>query len=133
MAKRGPKPLYESPDALRKKIDEYFITMEEKNEFPDLAGMRLHLRMSEATMKKYQEEDHENYEEYREIFNEAKDRRESFLVRRMTRDNKLAQGCLNALKQPANGGYIDKPQDQGGKMEITLKVAGLKGGVDSLK
>lgn len=133
MAKRGPKPLYESPDALRKKIDEYFITMEEKNEFPDLAGMRLYLRMSEATMKKYQEEDHENYEEYREIFNEAKDRRESFLVRRMTRDNKLAQGCLNALKQPANGGYIDKPQDQGGKMEITLKVAGLKGGVDSLK
>lgn len=133
MAKRGPKPLYESPDALRKKIDEYFITMEEKNEFPDLAGMRLYLRMSEATMKKYQEEDHENYEEYREIFNEAKDRRESFLVRRMTKDNKLAQGCLNALKQPANGGYIDKPQDQGGKMEITLKVAGLKGGVDSLK
>lgn len=133
MAKRGPKPLYESPDALRKKIDEYFITMEEKNEFPDLAGMRLYLRMSEATMKKYQEEDHENYEEYREIFNEAKDRRESFLVRRMTRDNKLAQGCLNALKQPANGGYIDKPQDQGGKMEITLKVAGLKGGVESLK
>lgn len=133
MAKRGPKPLYESPDALRKKIDEYFITMEEKNEFPDLAGMRLYLRMSEATMKKYQEEDHENYEEYREIFNEAKDRRESFLVRRMTRDNKLAQGCLNALKQPANGGYIDKPQDQGGKMEITLKVAGLKGGADSLK
>jgi hypothetical protein len=133
MAKRGPKPLYESPDALRKKIDEYFTIMEEKNEFPDLAGMRLYLRMSEATMKKYQEEDHENYEEYREIFNEAKDRRESFLVRRMTRDNKLAQGCLNALKQPANGGYIDKPQDQGGKMEITLKVAGLKGGVDSLK
>lgn len=133
MAKRGPKPLYESPDALRKKIDEYFITMEEKNEFPDLAGMRLYLRMSEATMKKYQEEGHENFEEYREIFLEAKDRRESFLVRRMTRDNKLAQGCLNALKQPANGGYIDKPQDQGGKMEITLKVAGLKGGVDSLK
>lgn len=133
MAKRGPKPLYESPDALRKKIDEYFTIMEEKNEFPDLAGMRLYLRMSEATMKKYQEENHENSEEYREIFNEAKDRRESFLVRRMTRDNKLAQGCLNALKQPANGGYIDKPQDQGGKMEITLKVAGLKGGVDSLK
>lgn len=133
MAKRGPKPLYESPDALRKKVEEYFDEMEGKGEFPDLAGMRLFLRMSESTMKTYQSEDHENYEEYRAIFDEAKDRRESYLVRRMTKDNKLAQGCLNALKQPANGGYIDKPKEQTGKMEITLKVAGLKGGVESLK
>lgn len=133
MAKRGPKPLYESPDALRKKIEEYFKETSDKGEFPDYAGMRLYLRMSETTIKKYQEEGHDNYEEYRAIFDEARDRRESFLVRRMTKDNKLAQGCLNALKQPANGGYIDRQQDNGGKMEITLKVAGLKGGVESLK
>lgn len=133
MGKRGPKPLYDSPEALRKGVNEYFAEMEAKGEFPDLAGMRIYLGMSESTMKKYQEEGHENCEEFRAIFNEAKDRRESFLVRIMTKDNKRAQGCLNALKQPANGGYIDKPQEQGGKMEITLKVAGLKGGLDSLK
>jgi hypothetical protein len=133
MAKRGPKPLYESPEALRKKIEEYFEITEAKGEFPDFAGMRLFLRMSESTVKAYQEEDHDNYEEYRAIFNEARDRRESFLVRRMTKDNKLAQGCLNALKQPANGGYIDKVQETGGKMELTIKVAGLAGGAESLK
>lgn len=133
MAKRGPKPLYESPDALRKKVEEYFALTEEKGEFPDYAGMRLYLRMSEQTINKYQEEGHDNYEQYREIFSEARDRRESYLVRKMTKDNKLAQGCLNALKQPANGGYIDRPQDQSGKMEITLKVSGLKGGMESLK
>lgn len=133
MAKRGPKPMYESPDALRKKIEEYFEKTEAAGEFPDYAGMRLYLRMSEATIARYQEEGHDNYEEYREIFNEAKDRRESFLVRRMTKDNKLAQGCLNALKQPANGGYIDKAQDKGEKLQITLKVAGLDKGMDSLK
>ena len=133
MGKRGPKPMYESPDALKKKIDEYFKITEGQGEFPDLAGMRIYLGMSENTMRKYQEEGHENCEEYRAIFSEARDRRESFLVRRMTKDNKLAQGCLNALKQPANGGYIDKPQEQGGKMEITLKVSGLKGGTEALK
>ena len=39
-----------------------------------------------------------------------------------------AQGCLNALKQPANGGYIDRPLDTG-KVEVTLKVSGI-GGMD---
>ncbi len=133
MAKRGPKPTYDSPEALRKKIEEYFREVEEKDEFPDAAGMRLYLRMSEATIKAYQEEGHDNYLEYREIFAEARDRRESFLVRRMTSVPKLAQGCLNALKQPSNGGYVDKAQEQTGKMEITLKVSGLKGGIESLK
>lgn len=133
MGKRGPKPLYDSPEALRKKVDEYFADCEEKGVFPDLAGMRLHLRMADKTIKKYQEDGHENCEAYREIFAEARDRRESFLVRVMTSDNKRAQGCLNALKQPDNGGYIDKQQDQGGKMEVTIKVAGLAGGAESLK
>ena len=133
MAKRGPKPLYESPEALRKKIEEYFEMCERDDVFPDYAGMRLFLRMSESTIQRYQEDEHENCDEYREIFNDAKDRRESYLVRVMTKDNKRAQGCLNALKQPANGGYVDKPNDKGGKIELTLKVDGIKGGMESFK
>lgn len=133
MGKRGPKPLYESPEALKKKINAYFAEQEEAGEFPDFAGMRIYLGMSEKTIKAYQEEGHDNYEEYRAIFDEARDRRESFLVRRMTKDNKLAQGCLNALKQPANGGYVDKAPESKNKVEVTIKVAGLKGGADSLK
>lgn len=133
MGKRGPKPLYESPEALKKKINAYFAETEAKDEFPDAAGMRLYLGMSEKTIKAYQEEGHENYEEYREIFSEARDRRESYLVRVMTRDNKRAQGCLNALKQPANGGYVDRAPESKNKVEVTIKVAGLKGGAESLK
>ena len=133
MGKRGPKPLYESPEALKKTINAYFLEMEEAGEFPDFAGMRIYLGMSEKTIKAYQDEEHDNYEEYRAIFDEARDRRESFLVRRMTKDNKLAQGCLNALKQPANGGYVDKPPESKNKVEVTIKVAGLKGGAESFK
>lgn len=133
MGKRGPKPLYERPEDLKKKINAYFAEQEAAGEFPDFAGMRIYLGMSEKTIKAYQEEGHDNYEEYRAIFDEARDRRESFLVRRMTKDNKLAQGCLNALKQPANGGYVDKAPESKNKVEVTIKVAGLKGGADSLK
>jgi hypothetical protein len=43
----------------------------------------------------------------------------------MTKSNKLAQGCLNALKQEANGGYTDKPVDNGErKLVIELKGIG---------
>jgi hypothetical protein len=35
------------------------------------------------------------------------------------------------LKQPANGGYIDRPQETG-KVELTIKVAGV-GGMDKFK
>jgi len=58
-------------------------------------------------------------QEYRDIFDEAKDRRESWLVRKMAADPKAANGCMNALKQEANGGYMDRA---GGSGEITLKV-----------
>ena len=45
----------------------------------------------------------------------------------MTSDNKRAQGCLNALKQPQNGGYIDRPQDNGGEIKVTLNLGGVGG------
>ena len=37
----------------------------------------------------------------------------------MAADPKAANGCMNALKQEANGGYMDRA---GGSGEITLKV-----------
>ena len=65
--------------------------------------------------------------ECREIFAKAAAKRESWLVRVMTSDNKRAQGCLNALKQPQNGGYIDRPQDNGGEIKVTLNLGGVGG------
>lgn len=133
MAKRGRKPQYD-PETLRLAIEKYFDKCEEEKVFPDMAGMRIALEISKETLDHFVSDDCPECEAYRKILNTARDRRESFLVRRMTSDNKLAQGCLNALKQPMNGGYIDRPVDTtGGKIEVTLKVAGLGGGADSLK
>lgn len=117
----GRRKAYEKPEDLRKVVDEYFAINEENNEFPDYAGMKIFINLKdEGTIKKYCENP-----EFAEIFEEAKLRRESFLVRRMTKDNKLAQGCLNALKQEANGGYTDRPVDNGErKLVIELKGVG---------
>ena len=87
MAKRGRKALY-TPEALEKKIDEYFACCEAEGEFPDLAGMRLWLGLSERTLNRYRSGEGRRHEQYREILDRARDRRESFLVRKMTRDNK---------------------------------------------
>lgn len=113
---------YNSPDELRAVVDEYFKRAVNANIFPDYAGMKIFIGLKdERTVKKYRDED----PEYDEIFEEAKLRRESFLVRRMTANNKLAQGCLNALKQEINGGYTDKPVESGErKLVIELKGIG---------
>ena len=110
---------YETVEALEKAVNAYFLKNEEAGEFPDYAGMLIHLGIKEATVKNYCKDP-----EYDSVFEEAKLRRESFLVRRMTKDNKLAQGCLNALKQPINGGYTDRPVESG-ERKIVIELSGI--------
>ena len=114
------KKKYETAADLRAAVDEYFAETEGKGEFPDYAGMLIYLGIGDKTAKRYCADN----EDYAEIFEETKLRRESFLVRRMTKDNKLAQGCLNALKQEANGGYTDKPVDNG-ERKLVIEMRGI--------
>ena len=104
-----------TPEQLRAAIDNYFSMNEAKGEFPDYAGMLVYLGNAEdeevACLC-------EANPEIRKQFAYAKKRRESFLIRRMTRDNKLANGCMNALKQPINGGYSDKSKEKGDRKLI---------------
>lgn len=134
MGKRGPKPRYAEPEDLERAINEYFDQCEEQNVFPDEAGMRVFLNLSrsrldalssppspDSTDSKTIQGDNNNYKKYREILARARDRRESWLARTATSTPKLAQGCLNALKQPSNGGWIDKSAaDQGTSVSITF-------------
>lgn len=115
------KRKYATADELRAKVSEYFEINVRRNEFPDYAGMKIYIGLkSESTIKEYCKD-----ADFADVFEEAKLRRESFLVRRMTRDNKLAQGCLNALKQESNGGYTDRPvENTERKLVIELKGIG---------
>ena len=59
-------------------------------------------------------------------------RRTSWLSRHMVADNKKTNGCMNALKQEENGGYMDKPADNGEKV-LRIKVDGIGGGMNAFK
>lgn len=98
-----------TPEQLKAAMDNYFKTNESKGEFPDYAGMLIYLgNASEDDVTIACQEN----PEIGRMFDYAKKRRESFLIRRMTRDAKLAGGCMNALKQPINGGYSDKAKEK---------------------
>ena len=116
----GRHKTYKTAEDLEKAVNAYFAKNEEDNEFPDYAGMLIYLGIKEATVKNYCK----TSEEYADVFENAKLRRESFLARRMTKDNKLAQGCFNALKQPINGGYTDRPVDNG-ERKIVIELSGI--------
>ena len=134
---KGGRPLkLETVEDFRRGVYAYHAKCEAENDgegvFPDFAGLRLYLKLSKADIKAMSEGDSEYAQGIRAVLDESQDMRESWLARKMTSDNKRAIGCLNALKQPENGGYIDKPVDTGEKT-LTINVAGIKGGAKAFK
>ena len=127
----GRPRTFKDAAAMRAFVEAWIEEQKEKNEFPSEPGLKLALAkagLKDRMVKRYcsETENPDGWREYAEIFEDAKLERENWLVTHMVKDNKLAQGCLNALKQPANGGYIDRPLDTG-KVEVTLKVEGIGG------
>ena len=112
---RGRKPTYSDPKVLRQKVDDYFKECDEKRVFADYAGLRIYLKLSKQEIEDLCED-----EAYKAIFDYARDRRESALVRKMVTDPKAALGCKNALAMPENGGYSDKAAEKTDR-KITIK------------
>lgn len=128
MAKRGPKKKYQSAFDFESQVNKYINKCKEDDVFPDLAGMRLFLGVSQQTIDRYCNEnpDEEEGARFRRIMEKAKDERESYLVRYMVSNPKAANGCMNALKQKANGGYFDKPVDTSEKT-LTINLINVGG------
>lgn len=111
-----------TPAALAAAIDNYFLECEKENIFPDNAGMRIYLDISQDTEERYLKQN-----EYAEILKKAQDRRESWLTRRVMSDNaKTVTGAIFALKQAKNGGWKDI-QETSGAMNITLNLPTSEG------
>lgn len=120
--KTGPKKMY-TPEELQAKVDEFFDKCEKNGDPPLLPQMLLYLGIrSRSTVDSWCKSD----PAYQEVFDYAKLHREGYLLGRMVSDNKLAQGCLNALKQAENGGYVDRPVDSG-ENKVTINLVGVGG------
>jgi len=142
---RGRSRTYSKPEDLRAEILRYFEECQKARILPDYPGMVIFLKFrSKAALEDLANPEHwlEEFggdeekaaakaKAYGEILEEAALRRESFLVRLMSSDNKRAQGCLNILKQKENGGYVDKPTESGEKT-LNIRVIGC-GGMDAFK
>ena len=116
---------YKSPQILFGRMEDYFeackLEADGAGVFPDEAGMRIFLKLSHESYNAYREDP-----AYQKVFDWAQDMRESWLARRLALEPKMAQAYLNALKQPANGGWVDRRADTGDKT-LKLKIDGVGG------
>ena len=105
-------------EKLKQKINKYFALCEADGVFPDCAGMRVFLALTREEADALCEN-----AELRRLFDMARDRRESYLVRRMIGDGKNASGCMNALRQSENGGYNEKSDSR--ERALIVKMVGV--------
>lgn len=109
-----------TPEEVDKKVKFYHHDVEDtRNTFPDESGLLNYLDVDDDEYARMQED-----EDYKAIFRWARRRRQSWLERQMVNDNKKATGCLNALKQPQNGGYQDRPTENKDR-KIVVKLEGI--------
>ena len=122
-----------TPEDMKRNVERYFAEREAKDEFATFAGMLKFLGISKRTYYRYLEEDNgdesmsmEDRRAYRKIFEEAELRREDYLEKKMVSEPRLANGCMNSLKQPQNGGFKDKIE---GEIDarITVVTSGVGG------
>ena len=129
---RGRRPQWNDYKKFRTEVDRYFDICKETDEFPDYAGMLLHLQIDKETAAAMCADGAPDAAEFQRIFNIASMRRESWLARHMVADNKKANGCMNALKQEENGGYSDRKMDSGEKT-LRVKIDQIAGGMNAMK
>ena len=131
--KVGAKRKFETPEGMRRQVQEYMNLMQEKDEFPSFAGMLRYLDISKRTYYRYmntEEPDPEMSDEerhaYRKVFEDAQLVREDWLERRMVKEPRAANGCMNSLKQVQNGGFKEKIEADV-DARITVNVIGVGG------
>lgn len=117
---RGRRPLYNDIKDFAKAVDDYFTDCDNLGVFPDEKGMFVFMKIFEEDLEPLLSPENPNCDEYARVLKRAKYRRESWLSRNMVADNKMANGCFNALKQENNGGYSDRGVQD--KTEKKLKI-----------
>lgn len=110
---------------LEASIDEYFAHCDETGRFPTESGMFLYLGFFGKRLDDYLKKP-----KYQTTWQKAKLRRMDWLENQMVTSTKNSQGCMNALKQEKNGGYIDRSSanvNSGKAKELKINLTGVGG------
>lgn len=145
MAKMGRPRKLGTPADLERAVKEFEKKCEEEGKFPSESRLLLFLGISKSAYHLYcgrddlaDPEDVPKYKfsaddalSYRRVFENAALNRNAWLDEHMANDGKGANGYMNLLKQPANGGYRDRPKDDDIKT-VNINLVGV-GGADNFK
>lgn len=122
-----------TPEDMKRNVERYIAERIEKDQLPTFAGMLKYLGISKRTYYRLIDDDNgdetlseEDRHAYRKIFEEAQLVREDWLETTMVADGKRANGCMNSLKQPQNGGFKDRIE-QNIDAKLTVNVIGVGG------
>ena len=105
-----------SPDEFDKYVRAYHKMVEDKGDFPDLAGMKNALDIEDGEYEAMADDP-----AYHKTILWSRRRRESFL-NRLAITARNTNGIKMLLAQPENGGYVEKPVDKTPrKLEVVLR------------
>lgn len=125
MAQRPRK--IKSAEELAIKIDRFFDFCEESGKTPSLAAMRLFLDVSADTVERWEKNDKGTYVGYAEVLKKAADRRQAWLIDRAFKGGCYTTAAVFMLKQPQNGGFSDRCDNQQANVNIKVIATDSKG------
>ena len=114
------KPKAQRAAELRERIEAYFAGREAEKRFPTEAGLLLALDLSEEKYEKLLED-----KVFRAEFDRARLARMDWLENQMVTESGRATGCMNALKQEKNGGYMDKAAQGSREQKLVICLEGV--------
>ena len=118
----GGRPRDPTVDELKESIQEYIDKCEGIGRFPTESGMMIHLGLVGDKMQRYLAKP-----EYKNVWLWAQQVRIDWLENKMVTDPKCATGCMNALKQEKNGGYVDRTVTDNKPKSLNIKLDGVGG------
>lgn len=118
-AGRPRDPTAKELDAM---INEYFDKCEAEGRFPTESGLYVHLGWIGEKGQRLR-----GKKDYADSLEMARYRRMDWLENKMVTDGRCANGCMNALKQEKNGGYVDKTQTNNKQKSIEIIMTGVGG------
>lgn len=120
---KGGRPPDPTVEELNAAIDAYFESREAEGKFPTESGMLIYLGWIGEKGKRFLEKP-----AYQEALESASKRRQDWLENKMVTDGRCANGCMNALKQEKNGGYLDRSVAAGNKQKsLNVRLTGVGG------
>lgn len=108
-------------------IDEFIMQCEDGKQYMDDYALMKYLGIAPRTLTRWRANEGGEYDGYGEQLEKLVAYREAVYARMVAENPKGSGGIIFLLKQPKNGGYIDKPVIDVHAQELTIKTDGIGG------